>query len=173
MRIRRPSALSDSTGRTCANAWRPALSRTTFLLRTPTELRKVRQLSWQQSRAHSRGYQAALAAPLPQTQFPFLRRPQSRPFQTRNVQFLVWSRPPLGARRGGAGGWGLTVRSGGWGWASALPGGAGRWDTPLPFFSSSAPPAAQSAVSSTSSVVLAVPKGRISDRERLALALRD
>lgn len=51
MRIRRPSALPDSTGRTCANAWRPALSRTTFLLRTPTELRKVRQLSWQQSRA--------------------------------------------------------------------------------------------------------------------------
>lgn len=41
----------DSTGRTCANARRPALSRTTFPLRTPTERRKVRQLSWQQLRA--------------------------------------------------------------------------------------------------------------------------
>lgn len=53
---------------------------------------------------------------------------------------------------------------------NALAGGAGRWDTPLPFFSSSAPPAEQSAASSTSSTVLAVPEGRISDRERLALA---
>lgn len=55
---------------------------------------------------------------------------------------------------------------------SRLAGGAGQWDTPLPFFSSSAPPAAQSA-SSTNSIVLAVPEGRISNRERLALALWD
>lgn len=56
---------------------------------------------------------------------------------------------------------------------SALAGGAGPWDTPLPFFSSSAPPAAHSAANSTSSTVLAVPEGRISNRARLALALRD
>lgn len=163
-RIRGPSALPDSPGRTCADASRPALPRTTFPLRTPTERRKVRQLSWERSGTPGRtaAVPTLLGQPLrPQPALPPFGRPSLAHSRHGKVHFLPRPQSPLGDGRSGRLGTRSRARRAGSGRARS-PGGADRRVTPLPFFSSSAPPGTQSAASSTNSAVLAVPEGRIS-----------